>query len=326
MDEPSSDYDSPWKQALDLWLDSFLALFFPEVHAAIDWSVPPEPQNSELAQFLPEDETGRLYVDHLVKGRLRSGVDCSLFLHIEIQGRDRKAFRRRMFGYRIRVHDHTGGPVESLVLLTEGGGSGHLAHHREEGILSGVAFWYPVARLAALWPRWRELERSGDPIALVVLAHLASQRSRKNPRMRYNWKVRLARRVLRAGHDEATAGHLLRFVDWLLRLPRELQDDFRLRRAVLKEEIMGRPYVTQCEELMMEEAREQGLAEGVVSTLADVLLARFGRSADTAVQAVRGVTDVGRLQRLARVAAVCADVEEFRRALDGDGVDMAGSS
>jgi hypothetical protein len=34
----SSDYVSPWKEALDLFFEAFLALLFPEVHAQIEWS------------------------------------------------------------------------------------------------------------------------------------------------------------------------------------------------------------------------------------------------------------------------------------------------
>ena len=32
------DFDSPWKEALQLFLDPCLALLFPSVHEAIDWS------------------------------------------------------------------------------------------------------------------------------------------------------------------------------------------------------------------------------------------------------------------------------------------------
>jgi len=35
---PPADYDSPWKEALVRYLPHFLALFFPDVHAQIDWS------------------------------------------------------------------------------------------------------------------------------------------------------------------------------------------------------------------------------------------------------------------------------------------------
>jgi len=35
--EHPDDFDSPWKEALEQALPDFLALFFPEAHAGIDW-------------------------------------------------------------------------------------------------------------------------------------------------------------------------------------------------------------------------------------------------------------------------------------------------
>jgi hypothetical protein len=32
----SADYDSPWKEALDVYFEAFLALLFPEVHRLMD--------------------------------------------------------------------------------------------------------------------------------------------------------------------------------------------------------------------------------------------------------------------------------------------------
>jgi hypothetical protein len=32
-----SEYDSPWKEALDAYFEPFLAFFFPQAHASIDW-------------------------------------------------------------------------------------------------------------------------------------------------------------------------------------------------------------------------------------------------------------------------------------------------
>ncbi len=34
---PAADYDSPWKEALAQFLPDALALFFPAIHAQIDW-------------------------------------------------------------------------------------------------------------------------------------------------------------------------------------------------------------------------------------------------------------------------------------------------
>ena len=32
------DYDSPWKEILDSYFPAFMAFFFPEAHADIDWT------------------------------------------------------------------------------------------------------------------------------------------------------------------------------------------------------------------------------------------------------------------------------------------------
>jgi hypothetical protein len=54
----STDYDSPWKEALDAYFEPFLALLFPEVHRQVDWSRGHEPLDKELQQVVREAEVG----------------------------------------------------------------------------------------------------------------------------------------------------------------------------------------------------------------------------------------------------------------------------
>jgi hypothetical protein len=44
-----SDFDNPWKDVLAHFFGPFLAFFFPEAHAAIDWTRkdPGDPRRSE---------------------------------------------------------------------------------------------------------------------------------------------------------------------------------------------------------------------------------------------------------------------------------------
>ncbi|MCI0358237.1 MAG: hypothetical protein L0211_07125 [Planctomycetaceae bacterium] len=35
---PSDDFDSPWKEALQRYLRSFLLFSWPDIHADVDWS------------------------------------------------------------------------------------------------------------------------------------------------------------------------------------------------------------------------------------------------------------------------------------------------
>jgi hypothetical protein len=70
----STDYDSPWKEALDACFEPFLALLFPEVHVQIDWSRGYESLDKEFQQVVREAEVGRRYVDKLVKVWTKDGV------------------------------------------------------------------------------------------------------------------------------------------------------------------------------------------------------------------------------------------------------------
>ena len=38
MSEVTTDYDSPWKKALEVFFADFMAFFFPAAHADIDWA------------------------------------------------------------------------------------------------------------------------------------------------------------------------------------------------------------------------------------------------------------------------------------------------
>jgi hypothetical protein len=62
-----ADFDSPWKEALDLYFQAFLAFFFPRIHEDIDWSRGFESLDKELQQIAPQSAHGRRYVDKLVK-------------------------------------------------------------------------------------------------------------------------------------------------------------------------------------------------------------------------------------------------------------------
>ena len=54
-----SDYDSPWKEALDHYLQPFMAFFFPQVHADIDWSRGYETLDKELQKIMRQAQLGR---------------------------------------------------------------------------------------------------------------------------------------------------------------------------------------------------------------------------------------------------------------------------
>jgi len=79
-----SDYDSPWKEAIEQYFEAFLAFFFPRVHADIDWDKGYEFLNTELERVVRDAVLGRRYADELVKVFLRDGTETWLLIHIEV--------------------------------------------------------------------------------------------------------------------------------------------------------------------------------------------------------------------------------------------------
>lgn len=70
-----SEYDSPWKEALEVYFERFVAFFFPSIHADIDWNRGREFLDKELQKIAPEAATGRRTVDKLVKVWRKNGEE-----------------------------------------------------------------------------------------------------------------------------------------------------------------------------------------------------------------------------------------------------------
>src|SRR5438105_15891110 len=100
---PGTDYDSPWKEALDRFFEACLAFFFPQAHADINWSRGYEMLDKELQQIVRKAKQGRRYVDKLVKVWLKSGEEQWLLIHSEVQVRKEGEFAKRMYVYNYRI-------------------------------------------------------------------------------------------------------------------------------------------------------------------------------------------------------------------------------
>jgi len=100
-----TEYDSPWKEALDELFAEFLLFCFPDIHAQIDWRVVPRMLDKELQQIAPTSETGVRDVDKLVEVQLLSGVTKWLLIHVEVQSQHSADFEERLFLCFCRIRD-----------------------------------------------------------------------------------------------------------------------------------------------------------------------------------------------------------------------------
>lgn len=71
--------------------------------------------------------------------------------------------------------------------------------------------------------QWADLEASQNPFAIVVMAHLKALESQHDAGDRRVWKVTLMRKLLAKGYERQQILDLLRFIDWIMTLPEEVE-------------------------------------------------------------------------------------------------------
>src|SRR5260370_16055179 len=119
MSVQADDLDNPWKEALDHFLEPFLALCFPVVHAGIDWQRGYESLDKELQQIAHDAKAGKRLADKLFKVWRKDGTEAWLLVHIEVQGQRERGFPERMFIYSYRIYDVYRRPAISLAVLCD---------------------------------------------------------------------------------------------------------------------------------------------------------------------------------------------------------------
>jgi hypothetical protein len=114
-----TDYDSPWKDFIELYFRDFLKFFFPEIEVDIDWDRPFRFLDKELQKVVRDAGIPRHYADKLVQVYRRNGEEALVVCHIEVQGEKEDEFEARMFRYNYRLGDRYNCPVVSLAIIAD---------------------------------------------------------------------------------------------------------------------------------------------------------------------------------------------------------------
>ena len=218
-----SDFDNPWKDVLEHFFGQFLEFFFPDAHAAIDWSRRYESLDKELQQIVSESELGLRLADKLFKVWLKDGQEAWILIHVEIQNQRDPAFAERMFVYNYRIYDRHRQPVISLAVMGDEEPAWRPDHfgYGRFGCMMGIRF--PIVKLVDYASQAGELETAANPFAAAVLAHLKTRETRADPAARRAWKLRLIKSLYDRGLDGEQVRLLFKFLDVMLVLPRELE-------------------------------------------------------------------------------------------------------
>ncbi|MBC8875225.1 MAG: cytosolic protein [Planctomycetes bacterium] len=298
-----TEYDSPWKEALDVYFEAFVAFFFPAAHADIDWSRGYEPLDKELQKIAPQAETGRRTVDKLMKVWRRDGKEEWVLIHGEVQSQQDPEFPVRMYTYNYRLFDRYNRNVVSLAVL--GDDQRGWRPERFGRSLWGctVDFRFPVVKLLDHADRVEELERDPNPFAAIVLTHLKTLETRQDPESRRAWKVRLIKGLYERGLGREDIRQLFRLIDWMMDLPEDLNEQFWLEIEKLEEE-RTMPYITSVERL----GRKKGLLNGIGVSLK----IKFGDEACMLVDELRNIEDNELLAKVLESIPTAQSVDQLR--------------
>jgi hypothetical protein len=311
-----SDFDSPWKEALALFFPEFLAYFFPVAHDAVDWTRPFETLDKELRQVIRDAESGPRIVDHLVKVWLLTGREEWVLVHIEIQTQAEADFSHRLYAYNYRLFDRYQRNVVSLAVLADERVNWRPDHY--EFALWGfrVRMEFPIAKLLDLATAPNDLETNPNPFAPLTLAHMRTMETKNDLEKRCGWKFRLVKSLYTRGLSADRVRKLFRCIDWMMDLPKELENSFWQDVDRFEKENQM-PFIDIATRKGMEQGEEIGKAIGIQHGIIESILLdweiRFGEVDSTYREELQSLPDVDLLRKILRAGKTANSMEELRK-------------
>jgi len=307
-----------------------LRFFIPHLYQDADFSNGFTFLDKELEQLSRKSRKGAKYVDKLVKVQLKNGEDQWILVHIEVQGYADKEFPERMFRYYYRIYDKYSEKIVSLALITGMDKGISDGRFELEAYGSGILFRYLSPRLMDFDKD--ELEKSDNPIALIILACQGREEAKKRGEA-YNIKLRLIRSLYEKGYTQDEIRAIFDFIDWIITL-NDKEEELILEEIKEIEEVKKMPYVGNMERIIRKKAitegkkegKKEGIKEGIkegmlkksIELLLKTLDERFGKVPSDVTDYVKALKDDEKLNLLHSLAIRCSSIDEFKQSLNGD--------
>jgi hypothetical protein len=305
MAKKRDDYDSPWKKAISLYFPEFMNFFFPQIYSQIDWEKGYEFLDTELQQIVREAEIGAREADKLVKVWQLNGEETWVLIHLEVQSQVQSEFPERMYVYSNRIFDLYRRKVVSLAVLADDQPSWQPSEYAYEIWGCQVLLRFPTVKLLDYSSAM--LEESANPFAVVVQAHRTTQQTRQNVHLRYQEKLKIAKSLYRRGYSRQDILELFALLDWMMRLPPEIEQGFK-QEIRHYEEDNQMPTVFTIESMAKMETTQEAIIE--------VLEIRFDSVSNELSEAIKKIYDLEQLSMLHRQAVTIESLAEFQNLVE----------
>jgi len=271
-------HDPLFKNVLRAFLPDFLRLFFPAVAGRLDFT---DLTFLDKEAFTDLPRGRRREADLVARVRTHAGRPELVLVHVEVEGRRRRAFPYRMFEYYVVLRLRYRCPVYPIVLYLDrrAGGLGEEIYQETLFDRPVLTFRYGRVGLADL-PAGEYLARKG-----ALAAALAARMDRQGQAA---WTIKLAalRRIARGRLDEARRWLLANFVETYL--PLNSQEQARLAAEIQRPDHaeVKRMQMTYEDKMRARLERElrprlKNLKKEILQTYEDKMRARFEREMRT---------------------------------------------
>jgi hypothetical protein len=223
MEKIKAQHDSAWKDILDVYFPQALEVCFPELYDQIDWTREWTSLDKELQAITKDGETGKQYVDKLIRVYLKNGNEFWIPIHLEIEQEPTPKFPERMFLYGSRLFDRYRRIIVSCALLTDE--SQQRPTFYEIGLgKARLRQDFLLCKLIDFEKKRNELEASTNPFAAVILFHLDSLAAKKQPQQeRLQTKISITRHLFEKGFQKQDVINIFRFIDFSISLTGQLE-------------------------------------------------------------------------------------------------------
>ncbi len=312
--------DSFWKEILEKLFAEFLQFFFPDIHRDIDFNKGYQFLDKEFQKISKGAKTGKRIVDKLVKVYLKDGSEKWLLIHIEIQGQKENEFAKRMFTYNYRIFDRYQKETISLALLTDRDARFRPNMFQMKRWGFECTFKFPLVKIIDYIDY--EFAKDTNPFSLVVQAFLKTMETQGDDLSRYRWKKEFILHVYQLGLDHETLFQIYQFIEWIMDLPKEL--DEQLYQEIKQiEEHKEMSLITIAEEKGIKKGLQQGIAkgrqegqiEGLRKAIELLMNAKFGETENAFRQKLNEINSLKTLEKILFLLEQSSEFSEFKQKL-----------
>lgn len=165
-------------------------------------------------------------------------------------------FEERMYIYNYRAFDLYHQFVVSVAILGDTSPSWRPNSYDRAMLDCELSLKFPIAKILDYESKWDELEKSDNPFAIIVMAHLKTKATTSNLTEREQWKWILIRGLYDRGFTKEKVIKLFKIIDTMMTLPKQLQAGLVTKIKHFEEE-RKMPLISPTEQLAMERGEQQ---------------------------------------------------------------------